>query len=534
MPLAAMLAALGALVVLVRWALVRNPVRSARVERVSTLVLIALASVAVGNYYGFSSRAFTDSKSFDGYDLMHYYLNAKYFDELGYVGLYDAVVVADHQSRRRYERWKFKDVRDLETSVRKPLSSVYARADDIEAQFSERRWRQFKRDFVFLQRTISRRLQKAMLIDHGYNGPPFLQAIAGPITNRVPVRYVKVLCHVETLWMLLMFVVVWRTFGTRRTALAVLWFAVSFSSRWPGVGAGLFRLDWLVALVIACCLLVDVEPADGSPPSRRQKARVVGAGVLFGFATMMRIFPAVWLFGLGVRALWKFATRRQVDRTFATLLLAFALSSAVFGAIAVRSVGMVNVNEFVEDIREHLQPMNLSQQRMGFGVALGWRGEWSERITKRSVLHEKWALVGSLTPVRYTLAFAALFLLALTIRPRTSAFDATALGFLPFYFLMIASHYYWVHRLTVLLHHSSHDEEGRLDHAVALAMLFGIEAFANAHESATRFRYAVTAIASVLLGVYCVWVIGTRLWHGRAAPQPGPVGDLVPQGAGGP
>ena len=523
----AILAVAAILVVVVRHLLRRRAAARAegaaealaRTERLTTGVLLVLAVLGVGNYFGFSTKPLVGRTAFSGYDLIHYYLNAKYFPELGYVHLYEAVIVADGETKDRFRKWGFGTVRDLDTSIVIPIGRVRANAEQTKALCTPRRWKQFKRDFRFLQRTMSRRSQRDLLNDHGYNGPPLLQTFAGWIANRVEVRDVKWLCHLETVLILLLFFAVYRTYGLRVTAIAVLWYSVDFSARWPGIGYGIFRIDWCIALVLACLLLKDADPPEGEPLGRRRVARLVGAGLLVAYSAMMKIFPAAWLFGLGVRALWLLGTKRRLDRVAAIVIGSFLIGSTVLGTVAYSAIGKRNVDEFIEDIQEHLQPMNLSSQRMGFGVAIAYRGEL-RRFESGPARTARFMHVGELAPIRYALALLALFLLGLTIRPstsenvpaRTSAADATEVGFIPFYFLMIASHYYWIHRLTVVLHHSRRDGD-EVEHTVALSALFGIEAITNSLDQYTHFRYGVVGTTSVALGVYCSWVIGSRLWR---------------------
>lgn len=499
----------------------------ARLERTTNRILLVLAVVGVGNYFGFDPDNVTKGNRFDGYDIANYYLNSKYFDECGYTGLYEAMVIADMERRDNFRRWGFQGMRDLETSYRIPIESVRRRADEIKGRFSPRRWKQFKHDFRFVQRTISRRLQVELLNDHGYNGTPFLQTVAGAVTHDLPVEHLKLLCLFEALLVVLMFVVVGRTFGLRIALLGVLWMSVSFSARWPGVTFGIFRLDWVVALVIACCWLHGADDPPGD--SRWKRAKPYGAGVLIAWATMVKIFPLVWLFGLGARALWRLLSRRSIDPVFAKVMAGFTVAAALFAGIAYEGVGEDNVREFAEDMEEHLRPENLSQQRMGFGIALAYRGEYGE-FDAPGDRGKKFLLVGELKRVRYAGAILALVLLGLTLRPRedrdvaarTEPDDALALGFVPFYFLMIASHYYWVNRLTPLLHHAKHEDDG-VEHLVALSTLFAIEVMSNFIDETTHFRYALTATASVALGLYALWVIGARLvrvYRSRPSAQP--------------
>ena len=54
-------------------------------------VLVVLAVVACANYLRFGPRLLFQNT--DNYDLFHYYLNSKYFDELGYYDLYPAGIL---------------------------------------------------------------------------------------------------------------------------------------------------------------------------------------------------------------------------------------------------------------------------------------------------------------------------------------------------------------------------------------------------------------------------------------------------------
>jgi len=67
--------------------------------------------------------------------------------------------------------------------------------------------------------------------------------------------------------------------------------------------------------------------------------------------------------------------------------------------------------------------------------------------------------------------------------------------------------------MTVVLHHARRDEE--LHQTIGLSALFAIEAVTNGLDQYTHFRYGVVATTSVCLGVYCVWVIGSRFWRMR-------------------
>jgi hypothetical protein len=218
-PLTKAAIALVAVAILVARALLRGRLPTSR--RITTGAMVVLALFGVGNYFGFSTRPLVGETEFSGYDLLHYYLNAKYFDELGYVHLYEAMVGADDELGDRYRRWRIRRIRDLDSSVTIPYAEVLKKGQRTKTLFSARRWRQFKHDFDYLQRTVGAGQQRQLFYDHGYNGTPFLQTIAGPLTNAVRVEDVKLLCHIETVLVLLLCVVMARMRGAYVAAVAV-------------------------------------------------------------------------------------------------------------------------------------------------------------------------------------------------------------------------------------------------------------------------------------------------------------------------
>jgi hypothetical protein len=79
----------GAIGLLVLWPLLRD-------SRVRTGLLLVLTLFSSWNYARWGTESVTER--LDTYDLVHYYLNAKYFEELSYYDLYPAVILADHEN----------------------------------------------------------------------------------------------------------------------------------------------------------------------------------------------------------------------------------------------------------------------------------------------------------------------------------------------------------------------------------------------------------------------------------------------------
>lgn len=117
-------------------------------------------------------------------EFYHYYLNTKYFGELGYTGLYDATVIADHEDDPA--SWQPDlPVRSLRTYENVTRGEVLGRAAAIRAPFSDARWAAFKRDVADFRAGAgaewpSSRFQQ----DHGYNGSPLVTLVLGTLARQ--------------------------------------------------------------------------------------------------------------------------------------------------------------------------------------------------------------------------------------------------------------------------------------------------------------------------------------------------------------
>ena len=132
-------------------------------------ILLAYAGLSVAGYYRFSPATFFDQ--YDEYDILHYYLNAKYSDELGYDMLYPAIIVADSLTVNRFQGRITKYRHAADHSYRTREQAV-AMAPEIKGLFKEKRWKEFVADYHFLQGRIRNGTWKTILQDRGYNATP--------------------------------------------------------------------------------------------------------------------------------------------------------------------------------------------------------------------------------------------------------------------------------------------------------------------------------------------------------------------------
>jgi hypothetical protein len=168
--------------------------------RLGRRLLLALTAVAGLNYARWGPDL--PFHHTDAYDLLHYYVNAKYFDELGYYDLYPAAILADHSNGGPFfeegDRYMDQDERGHQL---RSIDTALARGRVAKERFTAERWAAFEHDVLTLQRTpgnLSSQLWRQMIQDHGYNGTPVWTLLARPFAELVPVEQVKLLCHLDT------------------------------------------------------------------------------------------------------------------------------------------------------------------------------------------------------------------------------------------------------------------------------------------------------------------------------------------------
>lgn len=466
---------------------------------------VALAVVGVLGYYRFAPDRVLHKYS--AYDLVHYYLNAKYFPELGYTRLYQACLVADQEGRGRLQG--VGSMRDLYTQrleYARYIGEVRSHPERVKRHFSARRWRAFEKDIRVLNRQLRVDIWRRIMIDRGYNATPTWHAVGHALASRVPARHLKLLCHVDTLLVAAMFLVIGWAHGRRVALISVVWFTVSFSTEWPGVGWSLLRYDWLAAGVAGACLL--------------GRGRHFWGGALIGWATLSRIFPAILLLFFVVRGAHRLIADRKLDRDAlriaAGLLLVVSTGTlATWGAL-----GSGHFRDFAHDLDVQLAPQNLSVNRMGLAVALAYRGETAERELVRP---ERYLATGRMNPLRTAIGLGLLLLLAYSTlwprgspRPAREKADLAELGFFGFALLLTASYYYWALRQVTVVLHARHDRASRWD-AIGLAALFAIEIWSYGFELITDFRYGASATTSIAISLYAASVCVVRFRRARRA-----------------
>ncbi|HKQ98507.1 MAG TPA: hypothetical protein VJV75_11575 [Candidatus Polarisedimenticolia bacterium] len=471
-------------------------------------VLTLFALAAIPAHLNFLRREHLHTNEF-----FHYYVGTKYFPEVGYAGLYDAAVVADLEDDPAGHT-ALQGIRSLTTYAIVPRQSVWDRRDAIAARFTPARWAAFKQDIAFFREadgplwTMGESLR-----DHGYNGTPLVTAILGGLA-RQPALAPAAFIHLAAWWDILLIIVaaalVERALGATTGVLFLfLWF-VNPLNDYGYTGGAYLRSLHVLALVGAFTAFA--------------RGRRTLSGVGFGVATVLRIFPVLFLAGFLMQTVLAPARRRlwteraplfavaaatAVVLVAATAILPFAGGGAAwveFGAkmalhrerLSPNVVGLADLF-FYDRTHSVAEVMRLN--------AAGRRVDWSAEAEK--------SLASRRLPYTATV-LAALALLGLALRSGSDS-DGWTAGLVLIYLLLHLAHYdYAILALAPLM---LRPPQPKL--ILALLLLFvsvGLVRLAPAAIESLDARYAAI---SVLVGLYLASILWMRRPRVALPPPPG-------------
>ena len=453
-------------------------------------VFAVLICIGAGRYFEYDLRNLTETVDF--YDLTFYYLNSKYYHELGYTGLPEAILVADAGSARRLQH--VTRYRELETYRVVSTRRALARSEAIRARFGKARFRQFTRDVEYI--SAHNLPWQYLFNDHGYNPPPTWTVVGRLLSTHVPLWHAKWITSVDLLLVAAMFMGVAWAFGELPLLCALLFFFWTGSSMWPLVGQALLRFDWLATATLGL--------------AAAHRGRAVLAGALLAYATLVRVFPAIllWPYLVVIGAgLWQ---ARRIDRGSMGLIVGGSLMTAGLCAAALADLGSEAFVEGFQKILLHGGPDSYSSMRVGLGDLLVFHGE-----TTRAAMNLHGGTLGKAELIRAmapTLRFVGGLSLALiatvTLRlHRQRPWATMALGVIPLYCLTTPNITYFNIRLLLVVSLAAL-EPSRLRALGGLLLLAVTECLTYYGEHA-GLRYYATSLTSVgLAGTFGFLTLG--------------------------
>ena len=426
------------------------------------------------------------------WDSFHYFMGAKYLPELGYTRLYEATLVAG----RELGAFDYvTQLRDLRNYGLEDARSVDAPA--VRARFSPERWDAFKRDLLYFGPQINE--WRGLFQDHGYNDPPPRALLLHVLLRGVPASLttITLVTSVDYLLMLTALAFAARGFGSAPAMLAFAFLWLSRLARFDFIGGSVLRWDWLAALVIAVVLL-----ARGWPGS---------AGILLGYATIARIFPAIFLVPMAVA--WVAGRRAHAREGGAGRCLAAALVVLLVAGGVVLAVGedIGHLAEYRAKIRLHGEGAFVNAVGLGALIA-GYSAAWTVGADGRAFVSHG-ALIAA-RPPGWLLGLVTVFYVVLAwplirrARPPESLVYMVPL----LYIALSPTGYYYAFLILLMLLPWRDGAAGPL-RLVGMALLAAMMAGAYALEARSSEMLTFFSAVSLQLALYFVLWLG--LEHAR-------------------
>jgi hypothetical protein len=274
-----------------------------------TFALAVSAAMACSAFYNLGRPQFWDHghnrpEFVHTNDLRVYQPFAKYFEELGYDGVYLASVMAYAEDRLggSLAPLASQEVRSLGDHRLRHVSEIEDQIRSVRGRFSAQRWAEFKKDMGFFEEVMGPEYLST-LTDHGANATPVWLFFGRLLMAHAPAseRLLVATGLVDGLLLLLMAVALWWAFGLWPMLLAMTVFGANdlymFGTNWSGAT---LRHDWLAFLGVGAAAL--------------KRERWTPAGIFLALSALIRAFPVVALLGVTLPALWSFGERWWRDR----------------------------------------------------------------------------------------------------------------------------------------------------------------------------------------------------------------------------
>jgi hypothetical protein len=452
--------------------------------------LLILSIFGTFNYYQFDKTVFGGVGDYA--DATYYYINSKYFNELGYFDLYPAMLVADSEGPGRLTH--IDRYRDLYTYEKVGRAEAFREADRIKGKFSTIRWNRFRQDVDYLVEKNIAGGWSYFFIDHGYNPPPTWTLTGGTLSRLCPVESLKTITLIDLILVALLFALVAKAFGMEVMLFALLFFLTTFSGRWPILGQSILRFDWLVALLATPCLL--------------KMKRFGWAGAFLMYSTLNRIFPAIFFFPILIWMAVEAYRSRQIPNSFKHLAAGSAIAFALLVGLTLIFVGPGSFADAQKNILMHGSAKSFSSHRVGLGDALVFRFETTRsQMEAHGDISGKSEQLEALTPFLYGFGFLSLAFIAFyLIRVRKVPLHETlVLSILPLFILTNPQINYYNLRLLLIFWHAA--DLSRPRNQIGILLLFGIELISQYTKVIGFERYTTTGVTSLGLGLYLLIMV---------------------------
>ena len=292
------------------------------------------------------------------WEQFHFYLGAKYQNEVGWFDLYKAALIADRDVDGPHILGSVTETRDLTNFEVVKVEQALADAGRVRAQFSDERWSTFKEDLRRFSALVpwwqqpgrdGRTSWQAMMLDHGNSNSPAWAIFAHPIASLLPLTAgnLALIGALDMLLMIALWAAAYRVFGVRLASIGLLIWATAPNS-YGDLAGSFLRWDWLFALGLACCFM--------------QKEKWATAGALFGYAVASKLFPLFFGVALLIWVAMRHWKERKLPMPYVRFGAATLASGLAWVLIAAAMFGTFDV------WKQYAQRIEVSQHEKFYSI----------------------------------------------------------------------------------------------------------------------------------------------------------------------
>jgi hypothetical protein len=319
------------------------------------LTLFYLGLVALIAYSGYgslfplrsSNPAYTavtkevPSKSYyHFFDAYHQYMGSKYFDMVGYDGLYNATILAD--SELEEPKISSETVRDL-TDLPYTISTQEAlkRGEAIKDRTAPEEWINFKEDVAYMNVISLDEWMNILVKGPGTQNSPAWHYVAATTAMLLPINttweygkllfgehgeQVEILPLLDLGLLLIAILFLWKSFGLVGVGSFLILFGISYISSMQWTGGSYLRFLWLSCFIISF--------------SQFASRRFFTAGLFMGLAAVFEPFLITFaLAGVLVYLLHRVQKKEERLKGMWFFLAAFLLSAGALGGLSIQKYG---------------------------------------------------------------------------------------------------------------------------------------------------------------------------------------------------
>jgi hypothetical protein len=305
-------------------------------------VCIGLTVLGFFTYFDFLNPNVRYNNYYHRHEFFHYYMGSKYFEQIGYARLYECTAIAEVELGFG-DKLKKQDMRDLRVNLIGPITNSYVFSDPKQCtdHFKPEQWEAFKTDVKWFEQSARGTYWDNMKKDHGYNPPPVWTMTGKFFGSFAPAGdgYFKILSLIDVFIHIGVLAMLGWAFGLRTMAVGAVFWGCNAVANFYWTGGAFMRQDWVFFLIASVCL------------ARKRYFAFSGAALMW--CALLRVFPAVLFFGVGLIVLFNLIKRRSLHPDHKRWIAgaAIALGVLVPASIAVSGVGAYK--EFAHHILTH-------------------------------------------------------------------------------------------------------------------------------------------------------------------------------------